>query len=390
MSRWPIRKVGALVTVRGGGTPKRDVDSYFQGHIPWVTPKDMKSWEIADAQIRITDEAVANSAANMVPPGSVLLVVRSGVLKHTAPVAVSRVPVAINQDMKALICGQDVLPEYLARFLKHQEPEILSWVRATTADNYPIDKLKDLEIPLPPLDEQRRIAAILDQADALRRKRREAIEKQSALLASAFETIVGEPSKNPMGWAVTTMEEVASLITDGEHQTPRRTESGIKLLSARNIQMGYLDFSDVDFVDDIEFKRISKRCAPVRGDVLISCSGSIGRVSVVNVDEPLALVRSAALVRPNAKVMPEYLEAYLRTPAMQQAMRRAANASGQPNLFQGPIRKLDVLVPNIAVQARVAKVAGAIKQGLMHQARHLQSLNDLQSSLQHRAFNGEL
>ena len=99
---------------------------------------------------------------------------RSGVLKHTLPVGLAGVQVAINQDMKALLCNSDVAPDYLARFVKWKSGEILQWVRATTADNFSIDKLKQLPVPIPPLPEQRRIAAILDHADALRAKRREA------------------------------------------------------------------------------------------------------------------------------------------------------------------------------------------------------------------------
>jgi len=92
--------------------------SYYDGAIPWVTPKDMKSWYIDDAQIAITKSGLENSAARLAPTHSVLIVVRSGVLKHTVPVAINRLPVAINQDMKALICQNSVDPSYLARFIK--------------------------------------------------------------------------------------------------------------------------------------------------------------------------------------------------------------------------------------------------------------------------------
>lgn len=156
---WPTARIGDIVKIRGGGTPKRDNESYFRGDIPWITPKDMKSREILDSRIRITEEAIENSAATLVPANTVLLVVRSGVLKHTAPIALNRRPVTINQDMKSLECNSRLSPDFLARFLKFREPLMLSWVRATTADNYPIDNIKALEIPLPPIEEQRRIAA---------------------------------------------------------------------------------------------------------------------------------------------------------------------------------------------------------------------------------------
>ena len=82
----------------------------------------------------------------------------------------------------------------------------------------------------------------------------------------------------PKGWKWVKLSEIASKITDGEHITPRRTSDGYLLLSARNIQNGYLSLSDVDHIPTDEYERIIKRCNPEHGDILISCSGSIGRV----------------------------------------------------------------------------------------------------------------
>ena len=78
---WPQEPIGELVTVKGGGTPRRDNEAYFRGNVPWVTPKDMKRWEICTAEISITEDAIANSASKVVPNNTVLVVVRSGVLK---------------------------------------------------------------------------------------------------------------------------------------------------------------------------------------------------------------------------------------------------------------------------------------------------------------------
>jgi type I restriction enzyme, S subunit len=225
--KWPPARIGTLVKIRGGGTPKRDHEAYFCGDIPWVTPKDMKTWEIADSQIKITREALENSATTLVPPNTVLLVVRSGILKHSAPIAINRRAVAINQDMKSLQCDPSLCPEFLARFLQFSEPIILNWVRATTADNYSIDKIKELEIPLPPLAEQRRIAAILDQADELRRKRRHALERLNTLSEGIFAEACG--SIAPMVSIGSALDErIILLHKDGNHGSlyPRAEDFG--------------------------------------------------------------------------------------------------------------------------------------------------------------------
>jgi type I restriction enzyme S subunit len=160
-SRYATTALGSVVQIKGGGTPSKANKSFYNGDIPWVSPKDMKSWEIVDAQDKITAEAIEKSATNLIPENSVLLVNRSGILKHTLPVGITRRPVAINQDLKALICSSRIRPDFLAHLVKAAEPIVLKWVRATTADNFPIDNLKGLIIPLPDLGIQDRFCDIV-------------------------------------------------------------------------------------------------------------------------------------------------------------------------------------------------------------------------------------
>ena len=213
MRPWKTAALGDVATIVGGGTPTRSNSGFYGGTIPWVTPKDMKTWEIHGAQVTITQSGLANSATRLVPANSVLIVVRSGVLKHTIPVGVNRVPVAINQDMKALQCCDGLDPDFFARFIKARSPEILQWVRATTADNFPIDLLRKLRVPLPPFSEQRRIAELLDRAEALRAKRRAARAQIDTLTQSIFVDLFGDPATNPMGWQT---KPLASLVRDDD------------------------------------------------------------------------------------------------------------------------------------------------------------------------------
>jgi len=247
------------------------------------------------------------------------------------------------------------------------------------------------KIPLPPLEEQRRIAAILNRISHLLIRAKHACALNEKLQESIFNHSFGEFEEAAAKYQTLKLEDICSQITDGEHQTPLRSESGVKLLSARNVRNGYLDFLDVDYVPNEEFLRIGRRCAPVRGDVLISCSGSIGRVAVVDTDEPLAMVRSAAMARPvPTKVRPVFLEFLLRTRHLQQCMQRSANASSQANLFQGKIRALPVFLPPHAEQdvfvARILK-ARRFAQSVSGRAIELQALL---KSTENIAFSGEI
>jgi type I restriction enzyme S subunit len=351
----------------------------------------MKTWSINRSQVSLTPLGLANSPAKIVPEGSVLIVVRSGVLKHSLPIGIARRPVTLNQDMKAIVCSESILPEYLARFIQWRSRQILTWVRATTADNFPIEKLKDLRIPIPPIDEQRRIAGILNQTDEVRAKRRQAVTLLEDLTRSIFIYMFGDPGSTDLRWPCLTVSDVAHQVTDGEHLTPIRERGGIKLLSARNIQDGFIDFSKVDYIGSAEYARISRRCNPQPGDVLLSCSGTIGRVALVETDEPLSLVRSVALIKPNHEmVASDYLLNVLRMPSIKNAMLKAANASSQANLFQGPIRALSVPVPPIKLQEEFSRRFRSVAALKATQTEDSRALSEFFASLQAKAFRNEL
>jgi type I restriction enzyme S subunit len=279
------------------------------------------------------------------------------------------------------------------RFLFHwvsSESTVRRLVQQATGATYPAvsDKvIKSQPFSPPSLSEQQRIATILDTADSLRSKRQEAIRLANDLVNSLFFTTFGDVDSNVHSWDVVRLEELALQVTDGEHQTPRRSEDGIKLLSARNVQNGFLALADVDYVPAEEFERIRRRCEPQRGDVLISCSGTIGRVASVSTDEPMALVRSVALVRPDTRqVLTSFLEHYLRSASMQRRMVAASKSSAQANLFQGPIRALPVLLPPMSLQVEFERRLLSLKSWSRKAAYSAEMILDLGRSLHGKYF----
>ncbi len=270
--------------------------------------------------------------------------------------------------------------------------ELLSKANISNQASINQQAIKSLAIPLPPtLTEQRRIMAILDRAEELRSKRREAIAQLDTLTQAIFLEMFGDPVTNPKGWTVSKLGDIAEKITDGEHQTPKRTLQGIKLLSARNVQNGYIDVRDVDYVSIEEYERIMKRCNPVRGDILLSCSGTIGRVTTVDTDEPFSLVRSVALLKlKHDLINSKFLEYFLRTPALHAKMQQRANASSQANLFQNQIRELPAFIPPLTLQKEFSHRVEAVEKLKAAHRASLSELDALFASLQHRAFRGEL
>jgi type I restriction enzyme, S subunit len=165
-------------------------------------------------------------------------------------------------------------------------------------------------------------------------------------------------SQLPSEWRMVSIEKIANKVTDGEHITPERSESGVLLLSARNVQNGYLSLKDVDYIPEHEYQRIIKRCHPEYGDVLISCSGTIGRVCIVPQNTRFTLVRSAALIKPSDKINASFLSNVLRSNFVQNQILRALNQSAQANLFINHINSLVIPLPPLLEQCRIAEVLG--------------------------------
>jgi type I restriction enzyme S subunit len=158
----------------------------------------------------------------------------------------------------------------------------------------------------------------------------------------------------PCGWAIANIGFIAAIVTDGEHQTPRRCNKfcGYYLLSARNILNDKITLDDVDYVDEAEYLRISTRCNPTRNDILVSCSGSVGRVAVVRDDNHYVMVRSAAMIRPII-ITPVYVMLALQSESLQEQIISRRKQVAQANLFQAEIKSLALPIPPLAEQHRI-------------------------------------
>ena len=175
----------------GGGTPSKSHPEYFTGSIPWVSPKDMKSLVINDSIDHITEEAIAHSTTNLVPANSVLMVIRSGILKHTLPVAVNSLPVTINQDMKAFVPNDTVKTAFLMYFFKAIENDVLAGIRGVTADNIDFKAFQKRTIIVPPLALQEQFAAFVTQTDKSKVAVQKALDEAQLLVDSLMQKYFG-------------------------------------------------------------------------------------------------------------------------------------------------------------------------------------------------------
>lgn len=178
--------------IYGGGTPSKVHPEYYKdGDIPWVSSKDMKTDILTDSQIKINQMGVENSTARMVPVNSVIMVIRSGILKHTLPVAINAVPITVNQDLKVFIPSERILTRFLAVQFKMHEKDILTGVRAVTADNIEFNSLKQRKLIVPSIELQQEYVLFLEQVDKSKVAVQKALDETQMLFDSLMQKYFG-------------------------------------------------------------------------------------------------------------------------------------------------------------------------------------------------------
>ena len=261
----------------------------------------------------------------------------------------------LNQHIfKVVFDKLPVSKEYFVFAVEHKLAEMESKTHGATMKHIVKKDFDGTTIPYPPIEKQAEIADHLRRITSLIDKQTEQLLLLDQLVKSRFIKLFGDPKQNPKGYPVKEFDEISVLITDGEHATPRRTDKGIYLLSARNILNHALQLDDVDYIDEEEYTRIARRVVPQAGDVLISCSGSIGRCCVVPEELRFQMVRSAALIRFDDTIKPVFAEWLITSDELQRQISMSATQSSQANLFQGKIRKLRGYVPPMELQNQFA------------------------------------
>ena len=255
---------------------------------------------------------------------------------------------------------------------------------------YPKDVAR-LQIPLPPLAEQKRIAGILDAADALRAKRRAALAQLDTLLQSTFLDMFGDPVTNPMGWDQCVVGDVVHAAKDGPHVSPTYAENGVPFLSTRHIKPGEVVWEDLKYIDQDEANRQWKKCKPEFGDILYTKGGTTGIAARVTTSEPFAVWVHVALLKPIVKkVHPIWIEAMLNSAYCYTQSQRYTHGIANRDLGLKRMVNIQMYLPPLTEQRGFAAIVESVEHQKASQRAHLAELDTLFASLQSRAFRGDL
>jgi type I restriction enzyme, S subunit len=453
---WPLPEgwcwvaLGALGTWMGGGTPsKANAAFWTNGTVPWVSPKDMKVAVIGETEDKVTAAAVEGSSTKYVPEGSVLMVMRSGILKHSFPVAITDRIVTLNQDLRALTPYAGISSKYIARYLALATNRVLDDCSkdGTTVNSIEVSALERLMFPLAPLAEQRRVVARVDslfaeiaEGEAALVGARKGLDKfRRALLKAA---VTGELTKDwrdanlasetgsdllariacrrasnargrraiapppdtslfpplPEGWAWAMLGNLLGHLTSGSRDWAEYYDRGSKVfVMAQNVRPGRYNHSYVKYVDPPDHLKDVERSRIQRDDLLVTIVGAnTGDVCRIDFDAKEHFVcQSVALMRPVLPQIAAYLEMYLVAPdGGRGQMDKVIYGAGRPHLSFEQIESFAIPIPPpaeiVEILRRVSDALSASSDTLAVLDAEAADAARLKQSVLKAAFEGRL
>ena len=395
---WLDTTLGDIAEIVSGATPMTSVEEYWDGGIPWATPKDLSGLDgkfIESTPRTLSTSGLKSCAATLLPAQSVLLSSRAPI----GHVAINSVPMATNQGFKNLIPDTArVDSKFLYWWLRFHRPRLEAMGNGATFKEVSKKIVAGVRIQLPPLGEQRRIATVLDAAEALRVKRRKVNARLESLLHTMFLAMFDSG-----GWDTWTASPVAELAAS--HKGSIRTgpfgsqllheefrEDGpVAVLGIDNAVENRFVWAERRFITEDKYRQL-KRFTVRPGDVLITIMGTCGRVAIVPDDIPLAINTKhlCCVTLDKSRCLPEYFWAALRFHPRVLRQLGATHGAVMPGLNMGLIKQAEIPVPPIEVQEGYARAKANVDL-LAHKSNgHQALLEDLFQSLQQRAFRGEL
>lgn len=377
--------LGEVVDIQGGGTPARDNDEYWHGKIPWASVKDINSTELLDTKESITEAGVKASATKIIPAGSIIVPTRMALGK----VAINCIDLAINQDLKALIIRNhnDIIIRYLFYFLVSKSSYLENEGKGATVKGICLDTLKNLEIPLRPLSEQKRIASILDKAYIIRHKRENAVKLADEFIRSVFLEMFGDPVTNSKGWPTVQLDKISSIHRGRFSPRPRNNpiyyNGNYPFIQTGDISNALWVLDEWKQTLNEEGSKISRSFG--KGTVVIGIVGAtIGATAILDFTSfcPDSVVGINPLPGESTSEFIEYMLRFWRPIFLSKAPETA-----RANINLEVLRPLPTIEAPFRMQEQFSDLyRKTLKITRIHKQQH----DNLFNSLIHRAFRGEL
>ena len=389
---WQKTTLGAAFTTVTGNTPPKNNADFYGQFMPLVKPP-----ELCDVTLDSAEDGLSEAGAEVArtaPPNSILV----SCIGNLGKVGLNTIPVAFNQQINAILPDdRRAIPEFmfyqvLSSSFKEQLEALAS---GTTVPIVNKSKFNSIEIVLPPLPEQQRIVAILDEAfDGIATAKANAeknLQNARALFESHLQSVFTQRGE---GWPIRKLGELSDHITDGTHNSPPYVETGIPMLDSKHVKDGFVidDTEPEKFISPATDVLLAKRCKPRTGDILISSRGSIGKIAIVREGQDFNIMGNMILIRLPAGVNREFAAFYLHSQVAH--IDSIARGVAQKGLYLNQIREYELPLPSEAKQGQIGKQLDALSAETQRlesiYQRKLAALASLKKSLLHQAFSGQL
>ncbi len=390
---WQTKFLGDVCDVVGGGTPPKDKPAFYSGQIPWATVRDMRQDVITETEFRITKDAVKSSATNIIPAGNVVIATRVGLGK----VCLLGQDTAINQDLRGIVPRSEktLAIRFLYWWLKSIADLIVAEGTGATVQGVKLPFVKSLKIPVPPLPEQHRIVAILDEAfeniAIAKANAEQNLKNARELFESHLQAVFTQRGD---GWVEKTLEEIATTFGRGKSKHRPRNEPKLYGGEYPFIQTGDIRNAGhqvTEYSQTYNEAGLAQSKLWPKGTICITIAANIAETAILGFDAcfPDSVI---GIVADPKEADIDYVEYLLQS--FKARIQSLGQGSAQANINMGTFENERFPFPSVKEQKRIVEKLNSLSEETQRlesiYKQKIAALDELKKVLLHRAFSGEL
>lgn len=394
---WPLVNLASLGEIYAGGTPSRSNQDYWGDGIKWLSIRDYKDFDlVVSTKEQITKEGLSNSSAKLFCKDSVII----SIFATLGRVGILGEDMATNQAIAAIKCYADIDNKYLMYCLKSKLPDIEKQSGGVAQKNINLSILKGLKIPLPPLETQKQIAAVLEKAAQLRKDCQQMEQELNSLAQSVFIDMFGSKASGYSEWPLHRIEELAESKKGSMRTGPfgsdlkhsEFVDEGIAVIGIDNAVKNEFSWGERRFITPEKYAKL-KRYRVYPNDLIITIMGTTGRIAVIPDDIPLSISTKhlAVITLDKDKVIPEFLATAIKThPDLLHQIIDSNKGAIMDGLNLGLIKALSLRLPPLDLQSKYLAVLKVIQERNFESRSSYEQNDELFNALMQKAFKGEL
>jgi type I restriction enzyme S subunit len=405
---WTVEKIADVAKVVGGSTPSRSEEEYWGGEIPWATPTDitgLRSTTISETEDKITEKGFSSASTHVLPEYSVLMTSRATI----GACAINTVPMTTNQGFQSLVPGDSLNPWYLFYRMIDTAPYLESLGAGSTFSEVSKRVVEKVEIPVPPLPEQRKIASVLATVDAAIQKTEAIIEQAKRVKRGLMQDLLtkgvrrdsarrGTKSlkttslgKFPGSWSLRALNSLVSeSVTYGIVQPGPDVDGGIPFIRSGDAADDRLEPTSLQRTTE-EIAKSYSRSRVNSGELIVTIRATVGRVhQVPDSLDGANLGRGVARIAPTSEIKNRYLYWALQSSYVSRQFRMHSKGSTYSEITLEQLGKLEIALPPSEEQRRIANILDTQERKIFLENDYLSELKDLKKGLMQDFLSGRV